>query len=90
MRAHDRSWNIHGRRSGSGVVVHFEFEGMGAESNRIDFAFPLPAEPRFDEVGGEDVSLGEELVIGFEFVEGFGQSDPGVFLVWANSSGLIS
>lgn len=40
-------------------------------ASNVDFVLPLAGDPGLNEILGEDVSLGKELVISFEGVDGF-------------------
>ena len=53
----------------SDVVVEFEFVGVGAEPEFVEFGGALVVEPGLDEVVGEYAAFGEEGVVGFEGVE---------------------
>jgi hypothetical protein len=46
---------------------------MGAHAHRIYFHFPFVADVCFDQVGGEDIALEQEVMIGFQSIQDFGQ-----------------
>ena len=52
------------------IVVHLVLVGMRVGAHRGDLVGLLVVEPRVDEVLGEDVALGEELVVFAQRVEG--------------------
>ena len=51
---------------------------MRTQADRIHFAFPLPVQPRFDQIRGEDVTLRQEFVIRFQFIQSFSQRTRGL------------
>lgn len=51
------------------VVIHLKLMRVRAHTDGIDFVGALVVDPRFDQVGREDVALAEEVVIRFKRIE---------------------
>src|SRR4051812_47945085 len=58
-------------RFGLDVVVELELVRVRASRDRQDLAGALVVDPRLDEVGSEDTTLEQEVVVGLERVEHF-------------------
>src|SRR5699024_3244145 len=56
-------------RSRSERVVELELGRRRTQPGHVEFVLALDPDPRFDEIGGEDVSGGEEVVVLLEVVE---------------------
>src|SRR5215208_5785667 len=52
------------------VVIKMKFVRMRAQRDGIDLLVPLVAEPRFNDIPGEDIAAQQKRMIGFERVEG--------------------
>src|SRR5699024_9773690 len=51
-------------------VVELELGRRRTQPGHVEFVLAFDPDPRFDEIGGEDVSGGEEVVVLLEVVEG--------------------
>src|SRR5699024_4858842 len=60
---------VDGRLGGSDVVVELELVRVRAEAERIDLRGALELDPGHYQVLGEDIALGEVVVIGLEGVQ---------------------
>ena len=58
----------------SQVVVEGELVGVGAQAQRLDLVGALVVDPGLNEVGGEDVALGEVVVVRLQGVQGLVQA----------------
>jgi hypothetical protein len=61
------------RPSSSDVVVELKLVGVWAQPDRVDLVFPLPVDPRLNEVGSKDIALEQVVVVFLEGVQNLGQ-----------------